>query len=221
MTSASSSFPRRLTKIDELTLGDHSYLASEDRCYFLGEYTARKGFSHSATNNLIINLKKPIDRRRTAQWQWKERAIRDAANALNYAFGSAALTGITFVPIPPSKRRADPLYDDRMPRVLKAIRPGLDVRELVLQSESRPAAHESDQRLRPDVVAAGYVIDETIAEPQPVKIAVCDDVLTTGCQYRAMRIVLSSRFPLADIFGVFIARRAPEAIDSDPVELGD
>jgi hypothetical protein len=75
MTSANSSFPRRLTKIDELTRPDHSFLDGEDSCYFLGEYSARQGFAHSATNNLIMNLKKPMDRRGTSQWQWKERAI--------------------------------------------------------------------------------------------------------------------------------------------------
>ena len=46
MTSAST-FPLRLTKIDDLTRPDHSYLTAADDCYFLGEYTARKGFAFS------------------------------------------------------------------------------------------------------------------------------------------------------------------------------
>jgi hypothetical protein len=59
MTSASS-FPLRLTKIDDLTRSDHSYLTAADDCYFLGEYTARKGFAFSATNRLILNFKKTM-----------------------------------------------------------------------------------------------------------------------------------------------------------------
>src|SRR4051812_23832349 len=103
MTSASSSFPRLLTEIDELTRPDHSFLTGADRCFFLGEYTARTGFSHSATNDLILNFKKKMDKRGTNQWVWKERAINSAAEALRHAFGGATLQGITFVPVPPSK----------------------------------------------------------------------------------------------------------------------
>ena len=80
MTSAST-FPKRLTKIDDLTRPDHSYLTPEDACYFLGEYTARKGYAFSATNHLIQNFKKSLDKRGTAQWNYKGVAIRDAAAA--------------------------------------------------------------------------------------------------------------------------------------------
>lgn len=221
MTSASTSFPRLLTEIDELTRPDHSFLTNDVRCFYLGEYTARAGFSHSPTNNLIQNLKKPMDRRGTAQWRWKEKAIQDAASALNAAFGNASLANMTFVPVPPSRIRTDPLHDDRMIRILAAIRPGLDVRELVLQHENRAAAHENDERPRPEEIAGNYRIDENLCQPEPSNILVCDDLLTTGCQFMAMRSVLAERFPKAQIFGVFLARRAPQAADlfRSPSEL--
>ena len=57
MTS-SSTFPQRLTKIDDLIRPDHSYLTDSDSCYFLGEYTARKGYAFSPGNNLVLNFKK-------------------------------------------------------------------------------------------------------------------------------------------------------------------
>jgi hypothetical protein len=63
MTS-STTFPLRLTKIDALTLPDHSYLTATDNCYFLGEYTARKGYAFSATNGVVLNFKKPMTKRR-------------------------------------------------------------------------------------------------------------------------------------------------------------
>ena len=45
----------------------------------------------------------------------------------------------TLVPIPPSKAKTDPLCHDRITRMLHAIRPQppIDVRELVLQTESQ------------------------------------------------------------------------------------
>ena len=60
MTSGNT-FPRRLTEIDDLARPDHWYLTPEDDCYFLGEYTARKGFVFSATNQLVLNFKKSRD----------------------------------------------------------------------------------------------------------------------------------------------------------------
>jgi len=61
MTSDATLFPERLTKIDELTRADHTYLNDRDECLFFGDYSARKGFAHSATNNLILNFKKAIE----------------------------------------------------------------------------------------------------------------------------------------------------------------
>ena len=68
MTSATT-FPRRLIKIDDLTRPDHSHLTAGDTCYFLGEYTARKGYAFSATNNLVLNFKKSMTTRGQAQWR--------------------------------------------------------------------------------------------------------------------------------------------------------
>ena len=62
MTS-DNTFPRRFTKIDDLTRRDHSYLTGDDACCFIGEYTARKGYAYSATNQPILNFKKTMDRR--------------------------------------------------------------------------------------------------------------------------------------------------------------
>jgi hypothetical protein len=70
-----------LTKIDDLILPDHWYLESEDECYFLGEYTAGKGFAHSTTNQRIFNLKKGMERRGLPDWIWKHRAIQLAARS--------------------------------------------------------------------------------------------------------------------------------------------
>lgn len=215
-TSAGTSFPSRLTKIDELTRGDHSHLLPEDECLFFGEYSARKGWAHSATNQLVLNFKIPTTFRGTYRWPHKKRAVQTVADLFSAAIGPRFST-LTLVPVPPSKLRSDPEYDDRMMDMLRGLKApvGLtaDVRELVVQTRPMAAAHESLSRPPPVDWEKVYTIDERLAEPNPMWIAIIDDLLVTGCRFRAMSNVLKRRFPSARITGLFIARRVPEAID--------
>jgi hypothetical protein len=123
-TSSNTSFPQRLTKIDELTRGDHTYLEGTDECLFFGDYTARKGFAFSPTNNLVLNFKKPLKNRNKPGWHYKARAVEAVATAFSDSLGGA-LAAITLVPIPPSKLRTDPEYDDRLMEMLRKIRPSV------------------------------------------------------------------------------------------------
>lgn len=72
----------KLQQIDELTRPNHSFLAPDDHCFFLREYTAGAGYEHGETNNLISNLKKKVDRRGRPEWVHKERAIQRAGQEL-------------------------------------------------------------------------------------------------------------------------------------------
>lgn len=220
MTSAST-FPSRLTKIDDLTRPDHYYLDQDDSCYFLGEYTARKGFAFSATNNLILNFKKKMDRRHLPEWHYKAVAIRNAAAAFRAALKDDVLGQITFVPIPPSKAKSDHLYDDRLVQMLRTIRanPALDMREIVVQTQSTEPAHDSEARPTPTQLAALYAVDPNLLTPVPGIIAIVDDVLTTGSHYRAVKAVLGQTFPGVATIGLFIARRVPESSDFEDIAL--
>ena len=214
MTSGSI-FPQRLTKIDDLARPDHYYLRVEDDCYFLGEYTARKGYAFSATNQLVLNFKKSMDKRGSAQWKYKDRAINDAATAFRAAINGEWLDTATLIPIPPSKVRNDPLYDDRLVRMLRAMRsqPPVNVREVIVQRASMEAAHDAENRPRPEDIEANYTIDEQLRNPPPQVIGLFDDVLTTGAHFRAASNLLERTYPGVRIIGVFIARRVPEAAD--------
>lgn len=208
------SFPPRLTEIDDLTRPDHSYLG-EDTCYFIGEYTARRGYAFSETNHVIINFKKGIDRRSRPEWRYKEQALQKAARAFRTALNSEWLDAATLVPVPPSKAKDHPLYDDRMGRMLRAIRPNppLDIRELVIQPVSTEAVHDLPSRPRPEDLEALYEVDPSLVAPRPQVLAIVDDVLTTGAHYCAMAAVLGRTFPGVRIIGLFIARRVPDTSD--------
>jgi hypothetical protein len=220
MTSAGT-FSERLTKVDDLTRPDHFFLTPDDACYFLGEYTARKGYAFSATNQLILNFKKTLDKRGTAQWRYKDRAIGETATAFRTALTGGLLDRITLVPIPPSKAKGDPLYDDRLVRMLDAIRPQprLDIRKLILQRVSTAAVHGQANRPRPDEIQANYAIDGTLVDPKPQTVGLVDDVLTTGAHFRAACTVIRQVYPDVRVVGLFIARRVPEAVDFEDVDF--
>jgi hypothetical protein len=213
-----ASGPRLLT-IDDQSRPDHSNLTPSDDCYYLYEYTARKGYSFSATNNLISNLKKKLG---NPGYHYKVRAIGDAARDLGAAINSKWLDGATLVPVPPSKAKNDPAYDERMVQVCRLIRRAplpFDVRELVLQRHSLAAFHETQHRPTVDDLLREYYIDENLVDPQPLWIGVFDDVLTVGTHFVAMKRVLSARFPGVPISGFFIARRVSPNLFEDAPEL--
>lgn len=210
---------KRVLKIEGLMLNDHSYLDDQDECYFAGEYTARKGFAHSETNQLILNFKKSVDKRNTNQWQYKESAILKAADIFKEFLVKDA--DVTLVPIPPSKAKTDPLYDDRLLCFLKAMCSewqNPDIRELVLQKETSQAAHSSSQRPTPDSLISNYYIDQQIIDPLPKTILVFDDVLTTGCHFKAIKNLLTKQYGCR-VIGLFIARRVPESDDFAIIEF--
>jgi len=193
-----------LSQVDAHSLPDHHYLEPGDEVYYLREYTSRRGYSYGETNSLISNLKKTIDRRRTPEWKYKGSAIMQLAEELRRTVDHV---GFTWVPVPPSKAKSDPLYDDRMLRVLQGAFPQGDIRELVLQTASTPAGHTTDDsKPPPSDLAAKYRIDRSLGRPQP-RIAVFDDVLTTGSHFKAMQQVLTAAFSGVAVYGLFIARR--------------
>lgn len=207
----------RLTKIDGLLFQDHYYLEPTDNCYFFGEYTAGENHAYSATNQLIFNFKKSISTRNTAQWTYKERAIVQAAQMFRAAVRAEDLANVTFVPVPPSKVRTDPLYDDRIVRsLMAAFGPRADIRELVTQRQSMQAVHlVTGRRPSPAELTENYTIDENLAQRTPQLICIVDDVVTTGTHYKAMSQILTQRFPQSQIVGLFLARRVPKSVDFD------
>lgn len=205
--------PIRFSTIDELTRPDHSFLGAEDVCYYLGEYTARAGFAFSETNDLIQNLKKPMDRRERPEWRYKIRAIERSAQMLREALPEEWVTRVTFVPVPPSKMRDHAQYDDRLLQILEKVgeKRRLDVRELLVMTENIDPAHLGDDRRSVRELTKRMRLARSLINPLPSAICIFDDILTTGAHFKAAEAILRTHFPEIPVAGLFLARRAPEA----------
>lgn len=182
----------------------------DDECYFLREYTRGGGYQASSSNQLITNLKKSVERRGHRDYRYKEAAIERAGAELRSALREEWLTAATLVPIPPSAMRSNPLYDDRMTRVIRCIIKGLqvDMRELIVQQTSTVPAHLSGEyRPRVSEILENYAIDERLAEPSPTAVGLFDDILTAGSHFKAAKVLLQQRFGDIPVVGIFIARR--------------
>lgn len=209
----------QLLRVDDLVRPDHAFLTEADHCFYLREYTARKGFRHGETNDIVSNLKKTVDKRGKYEWRYKERAIQQAGEELRGALTEHLLGQFTIVPMPPSKSKAHPMYDDRVLRIVQAMTNGLgcDVRELIVQPGDMPAAHEAGEgpRPKPHEWYSAYAIDEALSDPCPTSVLVVDDVLTAGAHFVGLKRRLMERFPAVTVFGLFYARRAVQQEDAE------
>lgn len=198
-----------LTKIDSSNISDHARLVEGDLCLYAHEYTSGRDYSFSQTNSLINNFKKKPSSSSAFELRYKAAAIDRCSSIFAQALNPGWLDEATLVPVPGSKAVGHPDFDDRMVKMLRGIRPNVDVRELVSQRTSTVAAHEvgAGQRVTVEELIAAYQIDETLANPCPRQIGIFDDVLTAGTHYRAMHTVLTERFPGVKITGLFVARR--------------
>lgn len=210
-----SSAETRLTIIDQSSLSHHSFLRENDECYYLMEYIPRQNYTVGECNSLISNLKKSPLKKAKQEYYYKIDAIARCAKMLAAALSPDFKKIATFVPVPCSKAKDDPEYDNRIETICRCISPTADVRNLVIQTESRTASHTSSdgqRQSKDDLISIYQLTKELCTTPNvPSIIAIVDDVLTTGRHFRAMEAVLRTQFPNTRIVGIFIARRVPAA----------
>lgn len=188
-------------------------------------YTPRAGYNYSDTNNLINNFKKS-PKASSPELHYKKKAIEQFASELailatillveNYK------AGLAIVPMPPSKIRSHPEYDDRVEQVARMIANRLKEQAtyfpVLLGSTDRDAAHLSGSTRDPEVIYRCMTIDESIAIQYDEKrhLVVIDDVLTSGAHFAAAYRHLHQRFPEARITGVFWAKSQSPSDFGDP-----
>jgi len=194
--------------IDELILSDYYYLNEEDECFFFHVYHANKGFKFSEYNQLISNFKKKLDRKGEYDWKYKQEAVRKVASILRSTLATIT-TPVTIVPIPPSLCKTDAMYDDRMLQALKMAAIGLKnitVRDIISLEENREASHSgSKTRLPPSQLLELLTLEDN-PSIQTQNVILIDDVITTGSQFKACKMLLLRNYEGIEVTGLFIAR---------------
>jgi predicted amidophosphoribosyltransferase len=178
------------------------HIDSADECYYLMDYHSKKGYAHSTTNNLILNFKKRIGENGQS---YKIQAIGKFAEVLCKLFNEAS--NLIFVPIPPSKTKDDPMYDNRLTQVLTIVKADIKLPyyEILERQTSILPLHEnhgprllSTHKFKFNCEDMAVFRDKTIV--------IFDDVITTGSTYKAAKNILKEHFPNNKIVGLFLAR---------------
>lgn len=203
----------KLNIIDEIIIkqGVHYYLDASDTCAYLGEYVSGGGFSASETNKLISNFK-ILPTEIAKRGKFKKEATEFFAKILVSLISKNWLQTTTFVPIPPSKTKENPNFDDRVVRLLHEMELfaglKLDIRNCIIQRNSTDADHASNaKRLNPEERISLYDFDSHFQQPFPAHITIIDDIITTGSHFKSIKSLLMKAFPEVKIYGLFLARR--------------
>jgi predicted amidophosphoribosyltransferase len=197
-----------ITRIDETTIDDHTFLNDTDKCFFSHTYKSHKKPSQDSTNQLIYNFKISPTKRGTNQWKYKIDAVKKISKILKNSINNQELKKVTLVPIPPSKCKSDPEYDNRMTCALNlAFKKKADIRELLVQKKSKTPSHKSSIRPTISQLHKNLEIDDTLGKELKKNIILVDDVITTGAHFKACEKKIKEHFPGINILGLFIARR--------------
>jgi hypothetical protein len=203
-----------LMPLDAPSRAEHAFLTGSDHCAFLAQYRAGQGYQAGSCSQLIRNFKcsPSVARLDARRGRYKQQAIATLAQWLRGALTREQAEHCTWVPIPPSKRRDHPEFDDRLSRTLHLAFAGydVDVRELLYQAQSTLADHAGPSRLGAAALYGLLRLDATALVYLPVRerIAVFDDVLTSGKHYKCCERRLREALPGTPVSGVFLVRRA-------------
>jgi hypothetical protein len=174
----------RLQRIDETTRGDHLYLDDSDVVYYWREYTARKGWSYSETNQLIKNFKiTPAEIKANANRRhFKKRALAKLASEVaSLIIPTVVRDGLTIVPVPPSKLPGHPAFDSRIQELLTAACADktVDVRPLIRHSANDGTHFKVAKKLLtamfPEVPITGVFISRRVQPPIADEFEIIDD----------------------------------------------
>lgn len=202
----------KLCRIDEMTRPRHVELTEDDECLYWGTYRPRAEgdtmptYTKGPANQLIANLKKGEDKKELPEYHYKLTAIETVAQMIvhDYPYENA-----TFVPVPPSRCKGDPLYDDRLIKILesaKKMNAQIDYCEPIIQNITLPASHLSTERSSYTELFDNYSVDINMLNKARQNIVVFDDMLTVGRHFKAMKMKLLGARKDINVVGLFIVR---------------
>lgn len=193
---------------------NHSYLEEEDGILYLGEYHSGLGCEGAGCNSLIFNLKKTPDKIGTVEWDYKQGAITRIAALITKLMekNGTEIEKIYWIPVPPSKIETDPMFDDRVHEILKLAQDKCTnknniVANVVKQTSNRIASATSREARNPSSLISNYEMDDiTDYNPETDIIIIFDDVLTTGCHFKAVKSLILDKYKDSNIIGIFVAK---------------
>jgi hypothetical protein len=178
-------------------------LDDTDICYYAREYIPGAGYAASEANDLVQNLKKPMDRVDKPEWRHKDNAIRRFAADLS----KLDFTGTILTFVPSSKCKTDPMYDNRMEKAFGYLRQhqhGIVTEQPFELQTTVTAAHLGGSR---DMDSFYGHLNWIGFQSNPVdKVVLVDDVVTTGSKFKACKRMILEHHPGIAVYGVFWAR---------------
>ena len=186
-------------------LHSHSHIKNNDRCIYAREYKSHKGFQGGRTNQLILNFKKPVSKKRTPEWKHRIDAVTVFRKEVEQVFKPDSRATITAVPN--SILKTDPEYDNRFEDLFEELlktRPLLNVEWPVEIKKTIPPARHGGPR-NPEDIKKNYIwkgFNEKIIK----RLCIFDDVLVKGAHFRAMSDFLRGNGYEGKIIGVFWSR---------------
>ena len=160
--------------------------------------------------SMIMNFKKPLNQKGQGHFKYKGIEIDRIAKHFKTAIPELSSPDTILVPIPPSKSRSHPDYDDRGVRLLQRFcegRPHEDIRDMISSRQTVVASHDRQDRPRPEEILENLELDPKQCVDQKPRIVLFDDLITTGAHFKACKELLTPAFPNSTIEGLFIARR--------------
>jgi len=198
-----------LVQIDELLMRRHSHLEPTDVCFKIMDYKGWRKFGPNPVNRLIMDFKIDVNSS-SNRIEVKKRAINSIAEILNDAFPTIK-NELFFIPVPPSKKKTDPLYDDRMIKVLMKfceLRTNANLCEAISCKESMPASHLSPVRPSMNEIFKNLQINNSI-DLNNKNVIIIDDVIRDGAHFKACQRIISAKFQTRSICGVFLGSNVP------------
>ena len=192
-------------KINILSESYPTFISDSEKCLYTRDYISGGGFEGEA-NQLILNFKKSLDKKGTAQWQHRDRAVRLFAQEIASIVPDVPMH---FMAIPGSKPWEHSENNQRFQdlfKELKRIRPKIlfhwpiNCRKAIKGSSQ--GGTRSPKEIMDNYKWAGFSCNIN----EISKIIIVDDVITSGAHFRACVDYLKEQGFKGEITGVFWAK---------------
>jgi len=203
-------------RIDRSIESTPSNLNTEDICFYFRDYIDG-GYGESRSNQLVLNLKITPYIKTENPWRWPykvmaiEQCVLDYRQFFDRFLPANSSIPVRLVPMPPSKAKASPEYDNRMALIaerLAQIYPTTAVCDIFDVKWNMTPAHQGGSRIVSEIKDALIIEDAPLTEFSVVFLL--DDMITSGAHYIACKELLQERYPRIVVAGLFWSRKKHE-----------